>query len=476
MVLSLFKRLFSFQPSPPPEPTNEENPSLKIFVVKEGGKYFQDFKLFHYTHSTSIDNLIFLPHYGIYFGETLEWKASDLEDATVQRSTKQSKHPSTTQLESIESKIRSKLQDVLSFDFTPVYRFIRMNHLTESEFDHLDPSFHTLLPKQSVIFSDDTVESIKEKFSSMGEYLHTPLSSVQIIGALQTYTFILPTPSETYGALLSPQQAQFVYSELEKNTTLYGGYGSGKTTLLIRKAMFELLRNPQERIVVFAPTLLAADLLRDAFVSLMYYGVVSIDLHRIVFAPSSENLESFKPFLEATTVMCDDWYAMSQHFVETVRKKCSSKKLLSVSTVESPQSETNYPLTFNYRNPLSAQYVESDEKALLPTLLSELRKSFQPNHPPLLILPENYDYPLYKEAIDEYLGVECRIITPFFTLQTQDIDDIIIANEEMLSGIVASHVIIVSDDSSKDYRYALSRGSETATIISISNPKRDEHE
>lgn len=474
--MSWFKRFFSSQSSPLPQPAEEENPSLKIFVIKEGGKYFQHFKLFHYEHSYTIDTLLFLPHYGIYFGENLNWKASDLEHATLERSTKQNKQPSATQLESIEAKIRSKLQDVLSFDFTPVYRFIRMENLSESEFDTLDPSFHALLPKKSVIFNDDNVDTIKEKLSSMGEYLHTPLSSAQIVGALQTHAFILPSPTNTFGALLSPQQNQFIHSDLNKSTTLYGGYGSGKSTLIIRKAMYELLNNPQERVVVFAPTTLASELLRDAFVSLMYYGVISIDLHRIVFAPSTENIESFKPFVEATTIICDDWYAMSPEFIQTVRKKSSGKKLLTVSIDENPESEMNYALTFSYRNPLSPHLIESDQSALLPTLLSELRKSFQTDHPPLLILPKNYDLALYKEAVDEYLGSNCRILIPSFTLQTQDIDDIIITTEEMLSGISASHVIIITEEPSKDYTYALSRGSETATIISVSNPKGDEHE
>ncbi|MBD3810235.1 MAG: hypothetical protein IE884_07015 [Sulfuricurvum sp.] len=478
-MLSFFKRLFSSQSSHLPLQNlhkEEDNPSLKIFVAKEGGKYFQDFKLFHHKDSSTIDILLFLPHYGIFFGETLYWKASDLEHATVQRSTKQSKQPSATHLESIESKIRSKLQDVLSFDFTPIFRFIRLDHLSESEFDRLDHSFHEFLPKSSIIFNDDTIETVKEKLTSMGEYLHSPLSSIQIIGALQTHTFILPASTNPSGALLSPQQNQFLYSQLEKNTTLYGGYGSGKSTLLIRKAMLELLHNPQEKIVVFAPTILASDLLRNAFVSLMYYGAITIDLHRIVFASSLENLESFKPFLKATTVLCDDYYAMSPKFVDTLLKKCTAKRLLVVSIDENHKSDTNYPLTFSYRNPVSHQSIETNDKGLLPTLLSELRKSFQSDIPPLLILPESYDFSLFKETIDEYLGCNCRILTPSFTLQTQDIDDIIIATEEMASGIAASHVIIISDDPSKNYTYALSRGSETATIIFVSNPKRGQHE
>lgn len=473
MILSFFKRLFSAPSAPLNQTKDEENPSLKIFVIKEGGKYFQDFNLFHYQHNTLIDTLLFLPHYGIYFGESLGWKASDLEHATIERSTVQKKQPAATHLEAIQSKIHSKLQDVLSFDFTPIYRFIKMDHLSESEFDALDASFHELLPKNLVIFSDDDIESIKEKLYAMGEYLHTPLSSVQIIGALQTHSFILPTPANPLGALLSPQQNQFLQTVLEDRTTLYGGYGSGKSTLMIRKAMIDLLNHPEERMVIFAPTLLASDLLRDAFVSLMYYGVISIDLHRIVFASQSEDLETFKPFLEATTIMCDDLYRMNSNFIEKLHRNIPNKKLLTVNTKEDLSSAVNYELTFRYRSPNAPLYLETDKKALLPILLSELRKYVTDNGAGILIITPDYDFVPIKEAIDEYLGVNSRILTPHFTLQTQDLEDLVIATDETLSGVSAAHVIIISNDPAKDYSYALSRGSETATIITCLNTQME---
>lgn len=473
MILSFFKRLFSSPSAPLPQQTHEENPSLKIFVIKEGGKYFQDFNLFHYQNNTTVDTLLFLPHYGIYFGESLNWKASELEHATLERSTLQKKRPAATHLESIQSKIHSKLQDVLSFDFTPIYRFIKMDHLSESEFDSLDASFHELLPKHLVIFSDDDIDSIKEKLHSMGEYLPAPLSSVQIIGALQTHSFILPTPANPLGALLSPQQNQFLHLTLGERTTLYGGYGSGKSTLMIRKAMIDLLNRPEERIVIFAPTLLASDLLRDAFVSLMYYGVVSIDLHRIVFASQSEDLETFKPFLEATTIMCDDFYLMNSDFIDTLYRKTSNKKLLTLNIKEDLSSPINYELTFAYRSPKAPIHLETDEKSLLPMLLNELRKYITVNGNGTLVITPYLDFAPFKEAIDEYLGVNARILTPNFTLQTQDLEDLIIATEDTLCGVCASHLILLSNDRTKDYTYALSRGSETATIITCLNSQTE---
>lgn len=474
MILSFFKRFFSSRSSSLPHESNEENPSLKIFVIQEGGKYFKNFKLFHYQTDTTIDTLLFLPHYGIFFGETLSWKASELEHATVERSSIQKKQSAATHFESTESKIRSKLQDVLSFDFTPVYRFIKMEHLSESEFDLLDSSFHELLPKNLVIFSDESVESIKQKLYAMGDYLSLPLSSVQIIGALQTHTFLLPTATCPSGALLSPQQHQFLTIPLTASTTLYGNYGTGKSTLMIRKIMLELLNNPDERIIVFAPTIVASDLLRDAFVSLMYYGVISVDLHRIVFASSSEDLGTFKPFLEATTFVCDDFYAMPPHFIEALKRKGATKKRLIVTLYEDDESDTNYELTFSYRSLASPLRIESDKRTLLSTLLSELRKYIVNKGHKILIITPYYDFAPFKDEIDEYLGLNSRILTPNFTLQTQDLDDLIIATEETLSGISASHLIILSADTSKDYTYALSRASETATIITCLNTQTED--
>lgn len=470
MFFSFLTRIFSSKPKEPILNDPEDNIPLKIFVIKEGGKFFHDFQLFHQNSITAIDTLLFLPHYGIFFGKTLEWKASELEHATIERSSKQSKRPSATNLEGIETKIRAKLEDVLSFNFTPVQRFIWMKHLSEIEFDALDPSFHELLPKERILFTDETVESIKTKLDAIGEYHASPLSSVQIIGALATHTFILPTPDYPSGSILSPQQNHFLTLPLQQTTTLYGDYGSGKSLLLIRKAILMLLTNPEEKIVLLAPTLLASELLRDGFVSLMYYGALNIDLNRIIFSHLPEEFDNLKAYQDATAIFCDDSYLMDTRFLNTLKQKMSGKILLFSSIAEHPDSQTNIHLTYTYRTKPSQITVACSEKEILPILLSELRKHTENNGKGVILIVDDAALiPLYKEPIDEYLGVSSRSLTANFSLQYQDMDGLIITTTDCLSGVSGSHMLLLTSELSEDYTYPLSRASETATIITYSN-------
>ncbi|MDD2780310.1 hypothetical protein [Sulfuricurvum sp.] len=474
MFFSFLTRFFSSKPKEPIINVSEDNIPLKIFVIKEGGKFFHQFKLYHHHSITPIDTLIFLPHYGIFFGETLEWKASDLENATVERSSRQSKRPAETHLEGVEAKIRSKLEDVLSFNFTPVQRFIWMKNLSEIEFDALDSSFHTLLPKERILFGNDTVDIIKSKLHTVGEYQSVPLSSIQIIGALASHTFLLPTPNYPIGSLLSPQQNHFLAITLHGSTTLYGDYGSGKSTLLIRKAMLMLLTNNEEKVVILAPTLLASELLRDAFVSLMYYGALSIDLNRIIFTHIREEIDNLKSYQDATAIFCDDSYRMDSGFIEKLKAKMPTKTLLFTSIDENLDSQTNVHLTYGYRSRPSLSTVECTDKEILPTLLCELRKYTSDGGKGVILVVADANFiPLYKDPIDEYLALNARKLTLDFSLQSQDMDDLIITSIECLSGISCSHLLLLTSDPSENYNYALSRASETATIISYSKLKTE---
>ena len=468
MFFSFLRRLFSFTPKEPIINDTDDNIPLKIFVIKEGGKFFHDFQLFHHSAITTIDTLIFLPHYGLFFGKTLEWKAS--ENATVERSSRQNKRPSATNLDGIEAKIRSKLEDVLSFNFTPVERFIWMKHLLEAEFDALDSSFHELLPKERILFADETLDSIRKKLDSIGEYQSSPLSNVQIIGALSTHTFILPTPDYPSGSILSPQQNHFLSIPLSNSTTLYGDYGSGKSLLLIRKAMLMLLNNPNEKIALIAPTLLSSELLRDGFVSLMYYGAVSIDLNRVLFLHATKEFDNIKILQDTTAIFCDDCYMMDKRFIDTLKQKMITKILLFTSILEDGDSEKNVHLTYGYRNKPIFSTLQCSEKGILPTLLSELRKyTTDGGKGVILILPDSSYIPHYKEPIDEYLALNSRSLTLDFSLQYQTMDDLIITTADCLSGVSGSHVILLTSEPSEDYTYVLSRASETATIIAYSN-------
>lgn len=82
----------------------------------------------------------------------------------------------------------------------------------------------------------------------------------------------------------------------------------------------------------------------------------------------------------------------------------------------------------------------------------------------------------YKEAIDEYFNINTRVLSPEFSLQYQNLDDLVITTAENTHGLHTPHVFLVGSDEKEYYTYALSRASESATIISSSNPKGADHD
>jgi hypothetical protein len=58
-----------------------------------------------------------------------------------------------------------------------------------------------------------------------------------------------------------------------------------------------------------------------------------------------------------------------------------------------------------------------------------------------------------------------------FSLQYQNLDDLILTPSENTYGLHLPHVFLIVSDEEENYTYALSRASESATIISFSNPQ-----
>lgn len=452
-----------------------ENNALKNFVTQEGGKIFSDFKLFHRSGLTSIDILIFLPNFGIFLGESINWRANELKKATVERSSKRTKRPSATHFETIESKVRHKLNDVLSFDTTPIYRFIWMKNLTEEEFDALDPSFHELLPQKHLLFYTENLASLKDKVHRIGEYRYEPYSSVKILGALNSHAAILPTKTNPSGALLSPQQNLFLTSPIEGCTTLLGGYGSGKSTLLIRKALLYMLSHPAHKVMIITPTLLGGELLRNEIVSLLEYGAITIDLNALYFytpltctIAEVDRIETLKSFQESLLFLCDDVHLLDELFLDKLRLKIGSRPLICTS-IAPCSSDATFSLSGRFRRTPTAKEISPPLNQSTITLLMQLRKHLTRTTPSeILIAVSNNQEALYvKEAIDEYFDLNCRLLTSTFSLQYQDLDSIIVAPVEYISPICRGHVILLGiDPCDANYSLTLSRASETLTIIS----------
>ncbi|MGA9045697.1 hypothetical protein [Sulfuricurvum sp.] len=475
MLFSFFNRFASVHPKSSSEQTFHPQKQKESFIAiadECSGNFYENFKLYHHDTLTTVDILLFLPNRGIYFGEILSWSPSELKGASVERSSKRTQKSPTTRLENSAWRLRQKLEDILSFDSTPIERFFWMKNLTETDFDELDPSFHELMPKGRLIFSDDAKAAIQRKFEALTPYQSEPISTVKVMGSLNAHTLLLPTPDTPFGAFLSDEQLQFLDTECTDTvTTLYGTYGSGKSTLLLRKAIKILLNDPKRKVLIITPTLLAGELLRNKLISLMEYGAWNIPLDSISFYTPhlSLPLDELPIFEEASVVFCDDAYRLENTFTQMLRQR-RGKRWLVFGTALKPDSDENlYLLNNHYRDAKHVSTLQCTQNDLLSTLLEKLRKRLidVPEQDIMIILPEQQMLPQFKESIDNALHLDCRTLIPGFSLQYQNLDDVILVTGDYVSGLRIPHLFLIVPEDSDDYAFELSRASESATIITL---------
>jgi len=444
---------------------------LEHSILDAHGVLLKEFRLFYHNAALSIDLLIFLPHYGLYFGEKISWKSSDLKGASVERSSRKSKKAPSTHLESTQQILHQKLEDVLSFDSTPIERFFWMENLTEAEFDALDSSFHKLLPKERLLFSDDSIQSIQNKLTTLGTYQEDPYSKLKVIGSLSAHTLLLPTATEPFGAFLDDDQQAFLDSPLTQLPLMLGGEcASGKSTVLVRKILQILLEDHSAKIMIITPTLLNGETLRQELIALADFAVVYLDFSRLHFLSPHELYVLIDPnelHSDLTHIVCDDIQLLDiAPFLDQMTAK---ERFIILSGPLMKENPEQHILKHLYRNPEIHSIHFSHTKGALYTLLSGLRNHLDllSGAPVMIILPNETLLDEYKKAIDEYLHLESRILSTSFSLQYKSLESITLSTLELISALSVSHCYLINiDPNDLLYPLALSRASESVTIIS----------
>jgi hypothetical protein len=202
----------------------------------------------------------------------------------------------------------------------------------------------------------------------------------------------------------------------------------------------------------------------------MDHGALSIDLTRITFSFLPESFSELRNFNDATAVFCDDSELMDTNLIHQLIQKRGKRLLLLTAISDTPISGNSIRLTHGYRDAITPRTLHCLSANPLYSVLLELRKRLvdAPSNEIGILFSEPEFLAPFKEAIDEYLRLNCRILTRQFSLQYQNLDNLILATADSISGISISHLILVTSNDLVDYTYPLSRASETATIISYS--------
>ncbi|MDD5212218.1 MAG: hypothetical protein PHV62_07370 [Sulfuricurvum sp.] len=475
--------LFSFLKSSKTIPINctieSSSSTFDDFILEEEAALLTDFTLYLHDKQCKIDLLLFLPHYGLYLGEKIAWNLRELKGTRVKRLTRQSHKIPHTHIESTENFIYQKFQDVLSFDSTPIQRIFWMKNLMKSEFDTLNLTFHELLPKGRLIFQDDTALDIQTKLHALQEYQDNPFLKLKVIGSLRAHELRLPTTSDPFGSFISHQQQLFFDAVLTPRTilSLYGPYSSGKSTVFIRKIIDYLLINPQASSLVITPTKLGGELLRNELVALMEFSAVKCNLSNVHFYTHDDKnrpIETNPLFHTSTLIACDDVHLMNANTLERIIASKGSRSLLLCGVNPPPFiNAQTYTLDTAYRTPIVNTIHFTHTKGALFTLLTGLKTHLETTTSNLImiLLPTHKMIVEYQKAIEEHLNVKCRILNDHFSLQYNNLEEITLCTPEYSCGLNVPHsyLINLNSDDPLYYPLALSRASDTITIISETN-------
>lgn len=477
MLFSFFSHLTSSKKRPNNLPMKSNTSVFNPLILRENAVLLTDFTLFHHESHSKIDLLLFLPHHGLYLGEKLSWGLQDLKGASIKRLTHQTPKIPHTKIESTENTIYQKLQDVLSFDSTPIERIFWMQNLTKAEFETLNSSFHELLPKTRLIFKDDTALEVRTKLHALREFQTIPFSKLKVIGSLNAHTLLLPTATEPFGSFLSHEQQVFLDTPIKSRSilSLCAPYSSGKSTVLIRKIMSYLLFHPEETALIIIPTQLSGELLRNEFIALMEFSAVHFNLAQLHFyTPSKENdlIDTTRFFQESSLIACDDVHLLCAQMLERLLERKGSRSLL-LCGITNPLNMEVFTLSTVYRNPVVNTVTFSHTKGALFTLLMGLKTHLETtsSHLIMIILPTPQMVVEYKEAIETHLQIKCRVLNNTFSLQYDNLEEITLSTPEYISGLNVPHSYLINLNSQDSLYYplALSRASDTVTIISESH-------
>ena len=184
------------------------------------------------------------PRIGVILFNFFDYSPQELRGVTASAANADEKN-ADIRVRSDKGFLESRFDEASISRTTPVHSVLICTQLSEDDFDHLDRSFHELMPKPLILFRD-TLDSHK-KLSDLADE-NCSVETNRVKQALFS-EFILPKTGE----LISSGQQGFIHSDLHGDLLLQGLPGSGKSSLLIAKALYELMKTPKLRLIVLAP-------------------------------------------------------------------------------------------------------------------------------------------------------------------------------------------------------------------------------
>lgn len=334
--MNLFSNLFHSSNKKTPPAYDEGIERLKI-VFQEAGEIYTDLPLFHQQQRHMISCMMIHPDAGVVLFNFFNHSAKELTGVKASIASKKDKD---AEIKSSDAKnfIQRRFDEIFHTQISPVRSILICPNLSEAEFDALDQSFHTLIPKSLALFSDSRDEHyLKCVIQKESQGYDTAKIKQAIFGE-----FVLPDKN----TLFSLEQQKAVHLPFEKECLIKALPGSGKSSVLVAKAIYEKMKDPSLKLIIlgkFSCNIHHLQAMIFQFIENSHWGINPADIPVISF----ESLQRYARAKERyDLVVCDD---INEEDLRTAKKLLHKKGRLLFSSSYEIDDVFVYPLVQNYR-------------------------------------------------------------------------------------------------------------------------------
>ncbi|HIC43431.1 MAG TPA: hypothetical protein EYO73_03805 [Sulfurimonas sp.] len=241
--MNIFSTLFSSATPSSTSPDNSKHIQHLKELFSQETEIFTKLPIFNQNKKYIIEYIMIHPQMGVLIFHNFMYDANELKGL------KASPAPLNTNnadIKTIDTKnfLKQRFNDLFHTQIAPVRSILICPNLSESEFNELDSSFHELIPKEAALFND--TDNIRYK-----EIFIPDTNQKYDIQKIKRALFSELVVSKTL-SLMNKEQENFVHQDFKENILLYGLPGSGKSVSLISKALYEKMKAPHLKLMIFA--------------------------------------------------------------------------------------------------------------------------------------------------------------------------------------------------------------------------------
>ncbi len=418
---------------------------------------FKDVKIFNHTEILDIPLLIVDPKRGIFIFEYKTWCYNEIKNLKASKSSHEDSSKNSLAFESKHDFIKKRFNEVLNNDGPDIFNFVLMENLLEEEFERLDTSFQELIPTSKTLFSSDSVEDIKEKFSNASEENPDILNIASIVSTLFAQNTVIDKDGSV--KMTCEEQNAIINHKFSGTNYIATQYCSGKTTTILLKAIYVYLLNREKNIAIVKPTNIACELLKQKLLYTVEHSIVEVDFSHIAIV-TPYNLDRKKMDM----ILIDDASMQDKGFIESLHGL--KKDILFFEDYD--ESKTyEFSLKHNYREDSTIELLNGNPYALMFINIQRLLSKNVDSNEILIITTDDDDKYKILEDLESFVQEPPTLLDPFESINNQHLNNILIANFDEIFGFSKDYVFVFNpkDIEVNVVNYIFSRANKKTFVI-----------